>query len=124
VQIEAKPTWHHFGGKINWFGPTKEKRLPRRAHDLENQDASKLLEFNSRIQFASNESKLVPRNLNLGPHLKVGLRVVTFLAQKDFFAKKGSRTQKKTYIETRGVSSHCAALPFYIKKYLNAKEEL
>jgi hypothetical protein len=22
------------------------------------------------------------------------------------------------------VSSHCAALPFYIKKYLNAKEEL
>jgi hypothetical protein len=25
---------------------------------------------NSRIQFASNESKLVPRNLYIGPHLK------------------------------------------------------
>jgi hypothetical protein len=25
---------------------------------------------NSRIQFASNESKLVPRNLEVGPHLK------------------------------------------------------
>jgi len=25
---------------------------------------------NSRIQFASNESKLVPRNLDPGPHLK------------------------------------------------------
>jgi hypothetical protein len=20
-QIEAKPTWHYFGGKINWFKP-------------------------------------------------------------------------------------------------------
>ncbi len=26
--------------------------------------------YNSRIQFASNESKLVPRNLYIGPHLK------------------------------------------------------
>jgi hypothetical protein len=52
--------------------PKKKKRLPRRANDLENQDASNLLELNSRIQFASNESKLVPRNLNLGPHLKSG----------------------------------------------------
>jgi len=25
-QIPAKPTWHHFGGKINWFGPRKKKR--------------------------------------------------------------------------------------------------
>jgi len=35
---------------------------------------------NSRIQFSWNESKLVPRNLDLGPHLKLGLRC---LAQKD-----------------------------------------
>jgi hypothetical protein len=25
-KIEAKPTWHHFGGKINWFGPLKKKK--------------------------------------------------------------------------------------------------
>jgi hypothetical protein len=28
---------------------------------------------NSRIQFASNESKLVPKNLDLAPHLKWAL---------------------------------------------------
>ncbi len=64
---------------------------------MENQDASKLLEFNSRIQFASNESKLVPRNLNLGHHLRVGLRIVTFLAQKDFFAKRVKNTKENIY---------------------------
>jgi hypothetical protein len=26
-QNEAKPTWHHFGQKINWFRPPKEKEL-------------------------------------------------------------------------------------------------
>jgi hypothetical protein len=30
---------------------------------------------NSRIQFASNESNLVPRNLDLGPHLKWALHL-------------------------------------------------
>jgi hypothetical protein len=44
-KIEAKPTWHHFGVKIKWFGPQtnqkKKKKAPkRRAHDLENQDVS------------------------------------------------------------------------------------
>jgi hypothetical protein len=32
-QIEAKLTWHLFGGEINWFGP--ERRDP----DLENQES-------------------------------------------------------------------------------------
>jgi len=37
-----KSTWHHFGGKINWFWPPPAKtkaKTQRRAHDLENQDA-------------------------------------------------------------------------------------
>jgi len=25
-QIPAKPTWHHFGGEINWFKPLGEKK--------------------------------------------------------------------------------------------------
>ncbi len=33
----AKPTWHHFGGKINWFR-FFFKRPKWRAHDLENRD--------------------------------------------------------------------------------------
>jgi hypothetical protein len=37
-QIKAKLTWHHFEGKINWFGPPK-KKAQRRARGLENQDA-------------------------------------------------------------------------------------
>jgi hypothetical protein len=23
-QMQAKPTWHHFGGKINWLRPKKK----------------------------------------------------------------------------------------------------
>jgi hypothetical protein len=41
----------------SWFGEPKCK-----------------LGSNSRIQFASNESKLIPRNFHPGPHLKCGLR--------------------------------------------------
>ncbi len=26
-KIEAKPTWHHFGGKINWFKQLNKKKL-------------------------------------------------------------------------------------------------
>jgi hypothetical protein len=33
--IEAKPIWHNFGGKINWFGPKERARM-----DLENEGAS------------------------------------------------------------------------------------
>jgi hypothetical protein len=47
----------------------KKKELKKRAHDLKNQGAK--LGSNSRTQFSSNESKLVPRNLDPGPHLKV-----------------------------------------------------
>jgi len=47
----AKPTWHYFGGKINWFTLKKEKekkekkekkkkKLSKRAQGLENQDGS------------------------------------------------------------------------------------
>jgi hypothetical protein len=25
-KIEAKPTWHHFGVKINWFEPKKKRK--------------------------------------------------------------------------------------------------
>jgi hypothetical protein len=70
-QIEAKPTWHHFGGKMNRFTPTKKRAQMREAHDLENQDAKlgfKASWSNSRIQFATNESKLLPRNLGSTPH--------------------------------------------------------
>ncbi len=36
-QIEAKSTWHHFGGKNNWFEQKKKKKnLNTRAHDLKN----------------------------------------------------------------------------------------
>jgi hypothetical protein len=51
----------------------KAKGAQRRAHDFENQDKSYLrskARSKSRIQFASNESKLVPRNSDPGPHLK------------------------------------------------------
>ncbi len=39
--IKAKPTWHHFEGKINWLGVwDPKKRAQWRACDLENQDAT------------------------------------------------------------------------------------
>ncbi len=51
-----------FVGKSIGLDPKK------RAHDLENQDPSSWVQI--RIQFASNEWKLVPKDLNPGPHLK------------------------------------------------------
>jgi hypothetical protein len=36
------------------------------------------VESNSRIQFASNQSKLVPRKLDSGPSSKVGLSTLKF----------------------------------------------
>jgi hypothetical protein len=30
-QIEAKPTWHNFGGKINWFIPKKKKGAKKKS---------------------------------------------------------------------------------------------
>jgi hypothetical protein len=37
-KIEAKSTWHHFGGKS--IGSNQKIELIRRAHELNNQDAS------------------------------------------------------------------------------------
>jgi hypothetical protein len=59
-----------FGGKINWF--RHKNSAKRRAHDLENQESGRLgtkIHDNSRIQFASNESKWVPSKLNHGKTL-------------------------------------------------------
>jgi hypothetical protein len=39
-QMQAKPTWHHYGGKINWLRPPKNELKRGRAWDLKNQDAS------------------------------------------------------------------------------------
>jgi len=61
------------GGKS--IGSDPNKRPQRRADDSENQDAiygSKVVS-NWRIQFASNESKLIPTNLDTGYHLKWAL---------------------------------------------------
>jgi hypothetical protein len=43
-QIEAKPTWHHFGGKFNWFRPktkTKRKGAQMKACDSEREPRCK-----------------------------------------------------------------------------------
>jgi hypothetical protein len=40
------------------------------------------VQSNSRIQFASNQSKLVPRKLDPGPLSKVGLRITIKLRQR------------------------------------------
>jgi hypothetical protein len=56
-QIEAKPTWHHFGGKFNWFRPktkTKRKGAQMKACDSENQDARAL---ESQDQKVANRDK-------------------------------------------------------------------
>jgi hypothetical protein len=78
--IEAKPTWHHFGGKINWFGPKKE---------LQGELMIWRMKVKARVQhasnqFASNESKLVPKNKNPGPHLVLSL----ILLQVEDFSPK------------------------------------
>jgi hypothetical protein len=70
---------HHtcFGRKINWFRP---KNSPKwRAPDLEEPRIwlGTKVQSNSRILFASHQSKLVPRVLDPGPWSKVGLKVDT-----------------------------------------------
>jgi hypothetical protein len=57
-------------------GAEQRNRVHRRAHDLKNQDESlgSKAGSNSKIQCASNRSKLVDMNLDLGPSPKVGLR--------------------------------------------------
>jgi hypothetical protein len=68
-QIKAKLTWHHFEGKINWFGP--QKKLSSKESSWFREPRCKI-GSNSRIQFTSNESKLVPKNLDLGHPSKSG----------------------------------------------------
>jgi hypothetical protein len=65
-QIEAKPTWHQFGGKVNCFGPKKMKELIIWRTKMQARAQGKVQLKDS---FASNESKLVPTNLDLGPTL-------------------------------------------------------
>jgi hypothetical protein len=73
--MESKPTttWrHHFGVKINCC----RQNNSRAHHHVKNQYAKAIgpkAGSNSRIQFASNESKLVPRKLDPGHHLKWAL---------------------------------------------------
>jgi hypothetical protein len=61
----------------NLLVQTQKKELKRRAHDLKNQDAKLVSNAgsNSRTQFASNESKVLPRNLNSRPHLNWALLI-------------------------------------------------
>jgi hypothetical protein len=67
--MESKPKWgHHLGVKINCC-----RQKNSRAHHVKNQKLVPKAGSNSRIQFASNESKLVPRNLDPGHHLKWAL---------------------------------------------------
>jgi len=39
ANLRWQTTWHHFGGKFNWFTP-KKNGIKREAHVLENQDVS------------------------------------------------------------------------------------
>jgi hypothetical protein len=57
-------------------GADQRNRVQRRTHDSKNQDESlgSKVGSNSKIQFASNWSKLVHVNLDLGPSPIVGLR--------------------------------------------------
>lgn len=71
-QIKAKPAWHHFWGKINSFRLKKRAKKESLWFEPRCKLHSKAVS-NSRIQFASKEFKLVPRNLEPGPPSKVGL---------------------------------------------------
>jgi hypothetical protein len=76
-QIEAKPPCQHFGEKINWF--ELKKRAKKESLWFEEPRSKPGFKpgfkpaSNSRVQFAWKESKLVPRNLEPGPHLKWAL---------------------------------------------------
>jgi hypothetical protein len=95
-QIEAKPTWHLFW-RENQLVQTKKNNAKRRAPDLENQESG--YELNSRIQFASNHSKLVPRKLDPEPSFKVGLSLPCPLFPE--------RCQAISGYENLNISYHC-----------------
>ncbi len=66
--MEAEPTWHHFGGKINWFKRSnpKQKTLADTQSSWIEEPRCKL-GFNSRMKFASKWVQL-----DHGPSSKVG----------------------------------------------------
>jgi hypothetical protein len=67
-QIKAKPTWHYFGGKISWFKPKKKEKSLKQKVMISKAKMQVKVQLKHSICF--NESKLVIRNLELGPHLK------------------------------------------------------
>jgi len=73
------PCWR----ESNWFGGKKEKSSKKSTWFGEPRYK---LGSNSRIQFASNENKLVPKNLDYGTPSKVGLimHIQEWKALKEF----------------------------------------
>ncbi len=64
--------------------PQPQNTAKRRAPDLENQESGygPKVHSNSRIQFVSNQSKLVPRKLDPGPSSKMmGLRIPLYMLE-------------------------------------------
>jgi hypothetical protein len=73
-QIKAKLPLHDFQGKINWFGTPKEKTSKTSKGELTNfKEPRCKLVSKARPTHGFNlvqmSPKLVPRNLNPGPHL-------------------------------------------------------
>ncbi len=67
--VRLNPHGSCFGGKINWFrhkNSAKGELLIWRTKNIWT-----MVQSNSRIRFASNQSKLVPRKLDPGPLSKV-----------------------------------------------------
>jgi hypothetical protein len=64
-----------FGGKINWFRPKKQCSKESSWFGEPRIRLGTKVQSNSRIQFASNQSKLVPRKLDPRLLSKVGLRM-------------------------------------------------
>jgi hypothetical protein len=76
------PNWEwpkriQIGEKINWFRVQTKKECSKESCWF-GEPRFRLgtkVQSNSRIQFASNQSKLVPRKLDSGPSSKVGLSI-------------------------------------------------
>jgi hypothetical protein len=79
-QIEAKPTTRHYFSEGKSVGLEQKTELKGELliWRTKNQARDQEVESNSRIQFASNQSKLVPRKLDSGPLFKVGLSTSKF----------------------------------------------
>jgi len=76
-QIEDKPIWYHIEGKSLGSDPKKRAQNESSLFEDPRCKLGSKVSSNSRVQFASNESKLVPRNLDPGPaQSKVGLNAM------------------------------------------------